>query len=141
MRKMLMVLAIVAMPALGGCAAIAEGALNLPTGVLTQDYRNPITRDHLFRLENGLIVGVTALQQYKNLCEAGTLANNCIGTVQAMQGYVKQARPLLRQLRTFVRKNDQVNARVIFTQIRSLLGEVRNIAAANGINVPAMGVE
>jgi hypothetical protein len=100
-----------------------------------------VTRDHLFRLENGLIVGVTALQQYKNLCEAGTLANNCIGTVQAMQGYVKQARPLLRQLRTFVRKNDQVNARVIFTQIRSLLGEVRNIAAANGINVPAMGVE
>lgn len=138
MKRIAFALALVVSVSVGGCAGIAEQALNLPSGVLTQNIQNPITRDHLYRIENGLIVAVTALQQYKNLCENGTLANNCIGTVATLQVYVKRSRPLIRQLRSFVRQNDQINARVVFSELRTLLGEARNIAVAAGVQVPAM---
>lgn len=123
---------------LGGCAGVAETALNLPTGVLTKSVQNPVTPAILYRLENGLVVGVSAMQAYKTQCENGTLASSCIQVVQTMQAYVKRARPLLRQLRTFVRKNDQVNAQVVFTTIRSLITEFRNVAATHGVQLPPL---
>lgn len=135
MRKLTLIVPVLLL--LGGCAGIAETAIGLPSGVLTTSVQNPVTREHLFRLENGLIVGVTALQTYKNQCENGNLASSCIQVVATMQAYVRRARPLLRQLRTFVRKNDQVNARVVFTTIQSLITEFRGVAAANGVVIPA----
>jgi len=137
MRKLILIVPVLLL--LGGCAGIAETAIGLPSGVLTTSVQNPVTREHLYRLENGLIVGVTALQTYKNQCENRNLEASCIQVVAVMQAYVKRARPLLRQLRTFVRKNDQVNARVVFTTIQSLITEFRGVAAANGIPLPAVG--
>jgi|SRR5882672_4921813 len=138
MRKLLVfpLLVVLAGP-LGGCAGVAETALGLPSGVLTQSTTNPITRDTLLRLENGLIIGVGALKTYKELCNNGTLAESCIDVVVKMQGYVKKARPLLKSLRTFVRKNDQVNARVVYENVQGLIAEFRATAAANNIPIPA----
>lgn len=136
MKKFLIALVLGAGITLGGCAGMAEQALNLPSGILTQSVQNPVTRDHLYRLENGLIVGVTALNSYKKLCESGQLAANCIATVATLQAYVRRGRPLLRQLRIFVRKNDQVNARVVFDQVQMILVELRGTAAAAGIPIP-----
>lgn len=136
MKKFIIALVLVSSVTLGGCAGMAEQALNLPSGVLTQSVSNPVTREHLYRLENGLIVGVTALNSYKKLCNSGQLPSNCIATVATLQSYVKRGRPLLRQLRTFVRKNDQVNARVVFDQVQMLLVELRGTAAAAGIPIP-----
>jgi hypothetical protein len=135
MRKLLVL--VLVLPLLGGCAGAAEKVLNLPTGVLTQSVQNPITREHLYRLENGLVVGVSALQSYKNLCENGTLQSNCIQVVATMQTYVRRARPLLRQLRVFVRKNDQVNAKVVYQNVQQLIAEFRGTAAQYGIQIPA----
>jgi hypothetical protein len=137
MRKLILIVPMLLL--LGGCAGIAETAIGLPSGVLTQSVQNPVTREHLFRLENGLIVGVTALQAYKNQCENGNLPASCIQVVETLQAYTRRAKPLLRQLRVFVRKNDQVNARVVFTTIQSLIGGFRGVAASVGIPIPTVG--
>lgn len=127
---------------LGGCAGNAgaqfvENALKLPAGVLTTSVQNPVTKSTLYKLENALRVGVVALKSYKNLCENGTLEESCIDVVVRLQSYSRRSRPLLRQLRTFVRKNDQVNAQVVFTTIKGLIMEFRTTAVAAGIPVPA----
>lgn len=134
MRKLILI--VLLLWPLGGCASVAENALQLPSGVLTQSIQNPVTRAHLYRLENGLIVGVSALQSYKRLCENGTIDVSCVGVVARLQGYVRQARPALRALRTFVRRNDQVNARVAFSTLQNIIAEFRGTAAAAGIQLP-----
>lgn len=142
MRKLIRIFPIVLLLggslSLGGCASLAESALSLPSGVLTQSVQNPITRDHLYRIENGLIVGVSALNSYKRLCDDGTLPASCIGVIQKLQAITRQARPVLRQLRRFVRQNDQVNAKVMFTTLQGLVAEFRGTATAAGISVPEL---
>lgn len=140
MRKLILVIPLLFLP-LGGCASLAEGALNLPTGILTESVQNPVTRNHLYRLENGLIVGVTALNSYKRLCNEGTLPANCIPIIEKLQAIVKQARPVLRQLRIFVRKNDQVNAKIMFVTVQNLVAEFRATAQSAGIPIPELGVQ
>lgn len=139
MKKLILIVPVLLL--LGGCAgtlpSLAEGALNLPSGVLTTSVQNPVTREHLYRLENGLVVAVTAVQTYKNYCNTRPVGDRCDAVVATMQTYVKRARPLLRSLRTFVRKNDQVNAKVVFTTIQNLIGEFRLYASANGVPLPA----
>lgn len=132
--KMLFVLPLVV--SVSGCASMAEGVFKLPSGALTQTYENPITKARLYKIQNALILGVTAMQSYKDLCEQRVLANNCIATVASLQGYVKKGRPLLRQLRVFVRKNDQVNARIVFTTLYAVIQDFRATATAAGITLP-----
>lgn len=136
MRKMLFLVPVIL--SLCGCAGLAEQALQLPTGVLTQSVQNPITRAHLYRLENGLIVGVSALNSYKRLCEQKVIGPQCITVVQRLQVYVARARPALRSLRTFVRNNDQVNARVVYNTLANVISEFRTEAATAGINLPPL---
>lgn len=141
MQKRLIPL-LLALSLLGGCAGNAgaqfvENALKLPEGVLTTSVQNPITKATLFRVENGMRVAVAGLNTYKTLCENETLAVDCVDVVATLQGYSKKARPLVRQLRSFVRKNDQINAKVVFVQIRALIAEFRITATAAGIPIPA----
>lgn len=137
------ILAVPVLLLLGGCAgtlpSLAENVLSLPSGVLTQSIQNPVTRDTLYRVENGLRVAVVGLQTYKNYCNGRPVGDRCDVIVAQLQSYSKRARPLVRQLRTFVRKNDQVNAGVVFTTLRGIFAEFQTTAAREGITVPNIG--
>jgi hypothetical protein len=137
MRRLFLLpmIVVLALP-LGGCAGTAESFLNLPTGVLTASVQNPVTKATLYKLENGLRVGVRALVTYRDLCDNGTLEASCIAVVTKLQAYSRRARPLLKQLRVFVRKNDQVNASVVYEQVKALITEIRATTSAAGIQLP-----
>jgi hypothetical protein len=126
--------------ALGGCASFAESAIGLPTGILTQSVQNPVKKSDLYKIENGLRVAVAGLNTYKSYCNERPVGDRCDAVVQTMQSYSKRARPLIRSLRTFVRKNDQVNAKVIFTELKALFTDFKSLAQREGIPVPDMGV-
>lgn len=142
-RKLILIVPVLGL--LGGCAgtlpSLAENALSLPSGVLTTSIQNPVTRQTLYRIENGLIVAVSGLNTYKNYCNNRPVGDPCDVVVARLQSYVKRARPLIRSLRTFVRKNDQVNAGVVFSTLRGLFTEFRITAAGAGIPVPEIGVQ
>lgn len=122
---------------LGGCAGLAEGALNLPSGALTKSIQNPVTKDTLNRVENGLIVAVVGLKTYKNWCNSQPVGDACDTVVAKLQSYTKRARPVLRGMRTFVRKNDQVNAGIAFSTLKGIFAEFRITAGAAGIPIPS----
>ena len=124
----------------GGCASLAEGVIGLPSGVLTQSIKNPITKAHLFKFENGLTIAVVAFNNYKDLCENRTLPPSCIAITNGLQKYIPQMRKVLRELRVFVRKNDQVNARIMLGTLRSLVEAFRAEAATNGLAIPAINL-
>lgn len=135
------IVSLVLLAPLGGCASLIESAVGAPQGVLTASVQNPVTKETLFRVENGLRVAVVGLQTYKNYCEQRPVGDQCDAVVARLQTYSRRARPLVRQLRIFVRKNDQVNAKVVFSTLRGLFGEFQNYAAANGVVVPSIGVQ
>lgn len=139
MRKLFTIATLVLALSAGGCASSAEGLFGLPAGTLTKSVQNPVTKADLYRVENGMRLAVAGLQEYKNLCNAETIAASCIGVVQKMQSYVHIGRPYLKQLRTFVRKNDQVNAAVVYNTLMGILQQVRNEATAAGVNIPTGG--
>jgi hypothetical protein len=137
------ILAVPVLLVLGGCAgtlpSLAESAIGLPSGILTQSIQNPVTRDTLLRVESGLRIAVAGLQTYKNYCEGRPVGDRCDAVVVQLQSYSKRARPLVRQLRVFVRKNDQVNAGVVFTTLKEIFTEFRAVATREGIAVPNIG--
>lgn len=135
-RALILVVPLLVLP--GGCAGLAEGALGLPGGILTQSIQNPITRGHLDKFENGLTIGVVAFNNYKELCNNETLPVSCVPIVVGLQKYIPQVRKTLKELRVFVRKNDQVNARIVLGTLRQLIESFRTEAAANGLTVPAI---
>lgn len=138
MKKFAIVLAL-SLTASGCAAGLAEQALNLPAGVLTASTANPVTKATLYRVENAYIVVLGLARQYKKLCNDGTLPASCITVTGRMQDYVRQARPLRKSLRTFVRKNDQVNAAVALRTLQDIFANIRNEAAMAGIPVPNTG--
>lgn len=126
----------------GGCslAALAEGVIGLPSGVLTQSIQNPITKGHLLKFESGLTIGVVAFNNYKDLCENRTLPPSCIGITNGLQKYIPQMRKVLGELRVFVRRNDQVSARIVLGTLRQLIESFRTEAAANGLAIPQINL-
>ena len=138
MRKLMLIFPVLLL--LGGCAGLAESVIGLPNGILTQSVQNPVSKDTLFRVESGLRVVVAGLQTYKNYCNTRPVGDKCDAVVQQLQAYSRQARPMVAQLRVFVRRNDQVNARVVFTTLKALFAEFQALATREGIPVPQLGV-
>lgn len=139
LRKLILIFPVLLL--LGGCAGMAETAIGLPSGILTSSVQNPITKDTLSRVESGMRVAVAGLQTYKNYCESRPVGDPCDAIVAQLQGYSVRARPLIRQLRTFVRRNDQVNARVVFATLRGIFNDFQAYAAQNGVPVASIGVQ
>lgn len=133
-------LAIILILPLTGCAGLAEKAFNLPTGLLTQSIQNPITKKQLYEIENGLVIAVVSLNVYKGKCIRKEIDRSCRATIARLQTYTRKARPLLNSLREFVKDNDQINAKVIFTTLYNLFTDFRALASTKGINVPAITV-
>jgi hypothetical protein len=131
MKRLL--LAIVLILPLTGCAGLAESVFNLPTGVLTKSIQNPVTTKQLYEIENGLVIAVVALNVYKDKCIRKEIEQSCRNTVRRLQTYTRKAPPLIKSLRSFVRENDQVNARVVFNSLYGLFTNFRALATAKGV--------
>ena len=126
MRKLFIACALAL--SLGGCA-------NLPKIIelATVGVSNPVTPDMVYRVENGMIVAVSGLVAYKRACVAKTIAQSCRGTIMKLQVYTRQAAPVIKQLRVFVRTNDQVNAVKAYNLVSGLLDQFKATAISEGV--------
>jgi hypothetical protein len=114
---------------LGGCANLPK-IIDLATTSVT----NPVTPEMVYRVENGMIVAVSGLLAYKNACIQHTIDQACRGVVQRLQIYTRQAEPVIKDLRRFVRDNDQVNAVKAYNLVSALLDSFKSTAVASGVN-------
>jgi len=132
MRRLKLAAALVAVSlALGGCQFFSKLQTFAELG--TASVQNPVTRERLQKIEAGAVLVFQAMNSWRDACEAGTINANCREQIRAVQVYTMQIPPYLRELRAFVRKNDQVNAIVVFNQITDLIGIVKGKAAENGV--------
>lgn len=96
-------------------------------------YNNPISKNTLYAAENGAIVVFAGLNAYKQSCALNVIPQSCRGVIARMQVVTRQIPPYLRQLRDFVKNNDQVNAIVAYNQVQGLITTARSIAAQNAV--------
>lgn len=133
LKKLAMVVLLGA--SLGGCAEwnAVTGAISVATTPIT----NPITPQREAQVEAAVSVIFTALNAYRDACEAGTADKRCWDNIAAIQVYTRQLPPYVRQLRAFVRSGDQVSALQIYNQLMTLRDNAVNTARALGVNVGA----
>lgn len=115
---------------LGGCLTLQgiETAFKLGTASIT----NPVTKDRLFEIETTISLVFSGLNAWKKTCVQGLINATCKDQISSVQVYTKQIPPYLKQLRLFVKTNDQVNATVVYNNIVTLITTVRSQAAVAG---------
>lgn len=133
MKKLLIAAALACAVTLGGCSTLQN--IGTAVSLATKSVTNPVTKDDLYKVEAGVRIAFTALQAYKDSCAQGLVDKACKVNVAAVQQYTRQLPPLLAQLRTFVKNNDQINATVVYNQVSALISNFRKAAANVGINV------
>jgi len=128
----LSLLAVLALPQ-GGCQFFGK----LPTLVElgTASVANPVTNERLRKVEAGAVLVFAGLNAWRDACEAGTLNAGCVEQIRMVQVYTRQIPPYLARLRGFVKRNDQVNAAVVFNEVVDLIGIVKGKAAENGVAI------
>lgn len=127
-------LIVIASIVIGGCALDPGGRSIFSGGdSITATVANPVTPTMLYDVENGLTVAVSGMLAYKRLCIAKTIDRSCRSIVMTLQGYTRQAKPILLSLRQFVRQNDQVNAIIAYNSVRQLLDSFKATAATSGV--------
>ncbi len=122
MKKILVVLALAA--SLAGCAG---GSVLTGGTSFTAPITNPVTPATLYDIENGFSTAIAGLLTYRRLCLTGKADTHCRANITRIQIYTRAARPLLFQLRTFVRNNDQINAISVVNELRQILLNVNSI--------------
>ena len=110
---------------LSGCATYKN---------LTQNYDNPISPQTLYNLENAGVVIFAGLNAYKHAC-AQTADETCRIVVARVQSQTRKLPPLLRSLRSFVKNNDQVNAKIVYSTLVIIINDIKAVAAANNVKV------
>lgn len=135
MKKLLLAVIISSGIALGGCAQLS----NLETGIslATKSITNPVTINDEYAIESSVRIGVAALAAYKKACAADAADKACRANVAAIQVYTRQMSPLLAQLRSFVKNNDQINATIIYNQLVTLYTNFKTAAVNVGVKVGA----
>jgi hypothetical protein len=133
MRKLLAIMAVAL--SLGGCAQLSavSGGLSL----ITKTIQNPVTEQELYAVEASARILVEALLTYRKACLAGSADKNCRANIEAMQPYTRQVKPLLVELRGFVKNDDQINAVVVYNRLTALYQTVKSSAAQLGIPLGA----
>lgn len=114
----------------GGCApqlAVLSAA--------TKTIQNPVTKNDLFQIEASLKLVTTGLKTYRRLCLQDAVDKNCRSNIEAIQPYSSQVYPLLAELSSFVRTNDQVNAIVVYKRLVNIYTSITTEAAARGISL------
>lgn len=136
MRKILTAVLVLS---LGGCVSIpglpsmqsVQTAVQLGTVSVT----NPVTPERLEQADNALIVVFTGLNAWKASCKSGAIPASCRDQIASVQVYTRKLKPLLAELRSFVRNNDQVNAFVAFNTFSNLIAVVKTQAAQHGVEI------
>lgn len=101
--------------------------------LVTASVSNPVTPVMLYDMENGAIIAFAALNAYRQTCVQGTIPPSCKDVIRKIQVYTRQIPPYIRQLRVFVRTNDQVNAVVLYNTVGNLIAGMRSEAAKNNV--------
>jgi hypothetical protein len=131
MRKLLLVIPLAL--ALAGCGttSVFQGGTSL-----TATVANPVTPAMLYQVENGAIVAFSGLNAYRDACIAKTAVvyPKCRTVIPQLQVYTRQIPGPLKEVRKFVRANDQVNAITAYNTVRALLDQFKATALANGVN-------
>lgn len=123
---------------LGGCATPFDTFVkNVETAVSlgTVSVANPITPARLEQVESTIQIVFIGLNSWKTSCAKGLLPPSCKGQIFTVQVYTRQIKPYLKQLRIFVRNNDQVNAMTIFNQLTAAIDAAKAQATASGQNI------
>lgn len=134
MRRLIASLAVVAL--LGGCAQLQSIGTAIQLG--TASIANPVTKTREAQIEAGFDAALQLLLAYRRECIAGHADTHCRGNIALVQPYTRQAAVLIKQLRSFVDTNDQVNAIVVYNQLVALYGDMKSVAATAGVNVGAL---
>lgn len=131
MKKLILALALTL--SIAGCQQFRtlETAFQLGSASVA----NPVTPERLYQIESTISLVFVGLNTWKRTCVAGLIPDTCKQQIRTVQVYTLQIKPYLRQLRAFVKQNDQVNANVVFNQLTDVIGIVRAQAAAGGQNL------
>lgn len=110
---------------------------NLPTlfQASTASIANPVTPTMLYDVENGMTIAFAGLGAYKRSCVELLIVQSCRATIGRIQVYTRKIKPVLIQLRAFVRNNDQVNATVAYNAVMGLIAGFKAEAAASNVQV------
>jgi hypothetical protein len=130
--KRYIVVALVAL-SLGGCAQL-QTAGNL-FNAATKSYDNPVTEQELYQIEASLRIVSIGLVTYRRECLKGTVDVNCRLNIEAIQPYTRQIKPLLLELRQFVRTDDKVNGIIVYKRLANLYNSIVTTATARGVNL------
>lgn len=130
MRKILAI-ALVAV-SLGGCAQLQKIQDVISIG--TASVANPVTKTRLNQIESGITLVFVGLNTWKQSCAQRLINDDCKKQIANVQVYTRQIPPYLKQLREFVKKDDQVNATVVYNNLSNLISTVK--AQAKAANVP-----
>lgn len=140
MRRLLsrIAVAVIAL-SLGACASIPglPSLQSIQTAVQlgTASVANPVTPERLDQAESALVLVFTGLNAWKASCRNGVIPPGCRDQIASVQIYTRKLKPLLVELRGFVRTNDQVNAFVAFNTFSSMIATVKTQAAQSGIEI------
>lgn len=134
MRKIFLALSLTL--ALGGCASLPSlDALKTVVTLGTASVANPVTPTRLNQMESAITLVFTGLNAWKSSCKQGLINADCKAQIAAVQVYTRQVPAYLKQLRGFVKVNDQVNAMAVFNILTDLIGTVKSQAAASGQSI------
>jgi hypothetical protein len=133
MRKFFAIVLITLGVGVGGCAQLQQTG-NLLTAA-TKSYENPVTKQELYQIEASLRIVTEALVTYRRQCAKGTVDKNCWANIEAIQPYTRQVKPLLIELRSFVKTDDRVNGIVVYKRLSNLYNTIITEAAKNGVNL------
>lgn len=128
------ILVLVLALALGGCEEFKRFADAIPA--ITQGIEQPISRDTLADVESGFIVVFAALNAYKESCVRKAIPQSCKNVIEQMQAYTVMLPPLIRNLRMFVKNNDQVNALTVYRTVTGLMDDLKQVGRS--ANVPGV---
>lgn len=121
---------------LGACAHLPSiQTLQTIAQLGTASVANPITKDRLYQMESAITIVFAGLNTWKDQCRRGTLPATCKDQIAHVQIYTRQIPPVLKQLRAFVKEDDQVNASVVFNRLTGIISDVKTQAATNNIQI------
>lgn len=121
---------------LGGCASLPSlHAIQTVAQLGTASIANPITKERLSQIEQAGIVVFASLNTWKDQCRRGVIPAACKDQIAHVQVFTRPLPTYLKQLRAFMKNDDQVNAVVVFNRITETIAAVKAAAVAHNIEI------